>query len=49
MEKSLLIVSHGSRRDQSNIEVSELTKKIIPLTAGQFEIVHAPILNWQKH
>jgi len=44
MKKSLLIVSHGSRREQSNIEVNELTKKIIPLTAGQFDIVHCAYL-----
>jgi len=43
-KQALLLVSHGSRRSQSNTEVIELTEKIRPLTEGRFEIVRAAFL-----
>ncbi len=36
---ALLIVSHGSRRAQSNSEITDLTDKVRPLLKGNFQFV----------
>lgn len=42
--KALLIVSHGSRRSESNREVEVLVTKIFPLVDGHFDIVETAFL-----
>jgi len=42
--QALLLVSHGSRRPESNSEVILLTERIKSQTAGKFEIVRAAFL-----
>jgi len=43
-KEALLVVSHGSRRPQSNAEVVALSKKIKPLTKQKFDLVEAAFL-----
>ena len=45
---ALLLVSHGSRRKQSNDEVLHLAEKVRPLTEHHFDIVHAAFLELAK-
>jgi sirohydrochlorin ferrochelatase len=42
--KSLLLVAHGSRREQSNQEVVELAKELKAQCGEQFPIIHAAFL-----
>jgi sirohydrochlorin ferrochelatase len=42
--KSLLLVAHGSRRNQSNQEVTELANKLRNRCGYQFPIIHAAFL-----
>jgi len=42
--RALLLVSHGSRRKQSNDEVRQLAEEVRLLTAQHFDIVHAAFL-----
>lgn len=42
--RALLIVSHGSRRQQSNEEVNELAKNLNELLNGSFNIIHSAFL-----
>ncbi|MCB1754666.1 MAG: CbiX/SirB N-terminal domain-containing protein [Gammaproteobacteria bacterium] len=42
--KALLVISHGSRRDESNMEVQRLTDTVRPLVSERFGIVEAAFL-----
>lgn len=42
--RALLLIAHGSRRQQSNDEVVLLAEKLKGHCAGQFDIVHAGFL-----
>jgi sirohydrochlorin ferrochelatase len=42
--RALLIVSHGSRRQQSNEEVNELAQNLNDLLNGSFEVIHSAFL-----
>jgi sirohydrochlorin ferrochelatase len=42
--KALLLIAHGSRRQQSNDEVVLLAEKLKRHCAGEFDIVHAGFL-----
>lgn len=42
--KSLLMVAHGSRREQSNEEVRILAKKLIGRCGDQFPVIHSAFL-----
>lgn len=42
--KALLLVAHGSRRQQSNDEVREIADKLRPHCSGQYDIIHAAFL-----
>lgn len=42
--KSLLLIAHGSRRSQSNDEVSEMAEKLKRLCADEYNIIHAGFL-----
>jgi sirohydrochlorin ferrochelatase len=42
--KGLLLIAHGSRRQQSNDEVIKLADKLKANSAAQYEIIHAGFL-----
>lgn len=42
----LLLVAHGSRLSQSNIEISELTKKIEKLALNEFDLTACAFLQY---
>lgn len=42
--KALLLVAHGSRREQSNEEVRQLAKKLHGRCGGDFPVIHAAFL-----
>jgi sirohydrochlorin ferrochelatase len=42
--KALLLVAHGSRREQSNEEVRKLAKKLKSHCGDQFSIIHSAFL-----
>ena len=42
--KALLLIAHGSRRQQSNDEVIELADKLKKNSVGQYDIIHAGFL-----
>ena len=42
--KALLLIAHGSRRQQSNDEVVELADKLKKNSVGQYDIIHAGFL-----
>ena len=42
--KALLLVAHGSRRKESNDEVSVLADKLKQHCSGQYDIIHAAFL-----
>jgi sirohydrochlorin ferrochelatase len=42
--KALLLIAHGSRRQQSNDEVIELADKLKKNSDGQYDIIHAGFL-----
>jgi sirohydrochlorin ferrochelatase len=44
MKKALLLIAHGSRRQQSNDEVVLLADKLKKNCAGQYDIIHAGFL-----
>lgn len=44
MQKSLLLVAHGSRRAQSNEEISQLTTRVAELASGRFAQVSCAFL-----
>lgn len=41
---TLLLIAHGSRRQQSNDEVKVLAEKLAQQCSGQYEIIHAAFL-----
>ena len=42
--KALLLLAHGSRRKQSNVEVVKLTEKIKGRCSAQFEVIYPAFL-----
>ena len=44
MQKSLLLVAHGSRRTQSNEEIIQLTAKVAELADSRFDLVDCAFL-----
>jgi len=42
--RALLIVSHGSRRQQSNDEVNEVCAKLNDYLDGSFDVIHSAFL-----
>ena len=42
--KALLLIAHGSRRQQSNDEVIKLTNKLRDNSAAEYAIIHASFL-----
>lgn len=42
--KSLLLVAHGSRREASNEEVRQLTRKLCELASGRFSSINCAFL-----
>ena len=42
----LLLVAHGSRREESNIEVDSLSKKMLKFNSNQFDNVMAAFLEF---
>jgi len=42
----LLLVAHGSRREESNIEVDSLSKKMLQFNSNQFDNVMAAFLEF---
>ena len=42
--RALLIVSHGSRLQQSNEEINELAQNLNELLNGSFEVIHSAFL-----
>lgn len=42
--KALLLLAHGSRREQSNVEVVNLTEKIKGRCSAQFEVIYPAFL-----
>lgn len=42
--KSLLLVAHGSRRAESNVEIASLTARLADRAAGEFDIVEHAFL-----
>ena len=42
--KALIILAHGSRRDESNLEISDLTNKVKMLVSEKFDFVEYAFL-----
>ena len=42
--KALIILAHGSRRDESNLEISDLTNKVKMLESEKFDFVEYAFL-----
>ena len=42
--RCLLVVAHGSRRDESNLEILRLTEKVAALSDGRFDRVECAYL-----
>ena len=42
--QALLIVAHGSRREESNEEIRRLTEKVSAKAAGQFDLIECAFL-----
>ena len=46
--KALVIIAHGSRRDESNNEIEYLTNEVRELVKNEFEIVEYSFLEMAK-
>ena len=46
--KALIILAHGSRRKESNLEVQKLSNQVKKLTRKEFEIVDCAFLEVTK-
>ena len=44
----LMLVAHGSRRDESNLEIESLAKKIALFKVKEFEVVMSAFLEFAK-
>ena len=42
----LLLVAHGSRREESNLEVESLSKKMIQYSSSQFDVIMPAFLEF---
>ena len=45
--KALIILAHGSRRDESNLEISDLTNKVKMLVSEKFDFVEYAFLEME--
>ena len=46
--KALVIIAHGSRREESNYEIAHLTNEVRDLVNNEFEIVEYSFLEMAK-
>ena len=46
--KALVIIAHGSRREESNYEIARLTNEVRDLVNNEFEIVEYSFLEMAK-